>query len=319
MSILDQFRDTRLRRQFLAFVCVLSIALGAGLVGLSYWATDPDLTPNEDRGLLTALNASQLVAASLVGGALTAGFFVFMFKYLYRPEERLSALEILDSRQTKERHEAALATTDFWYHNGHVGRWVRTEALPVLTDNAIRTSRPHIVAFIILDPRNDQLCNRFADYRTENRESEEDISDPVDIKIQLLATVVRAGDAMRQRFMTVKVYFKDKIGWSRLDATSTVAFRTLPGPGNVATAYVRQPNLNDNTEYDSAMSSFDEIFVTDDEFDINPSALPKRLSDLNIDHLKSFLVDNNLNSIIPEPKLPELLRVAKSNFHPHKR
>ena len=155
-------------------------------------------------------------------------------------------------------HSEALAVTDQWLHLGHIGRWVRTEAIAGLRESARLRGRKGRVELIILDPREESLCRSYAEYRDVLAYDDRDISSVEDVKLELIATLIHCIRASTDPRLDVELYFRSDLDFVRLDISSSVVFRTLVDPRNVAIVHHDIPEERRHSFFDAAVLSFDQ-------------------------------------------------------------
>lgn len=317
--MLDQFKSARARRQFLLTTALVCVVLVGILYALSYWKHTVQIhtAPGAlQPAFLAWVEGVQLLIGSVAGGAITAGFLVFVFGRLYAQESQLHSVEVLDSVATKAWHDEALDKTEVWQHNGHIGRWVRSRALVRLRETAQERGIPNRATLILIDPRSESTCAEYSRYRTLlSRRRTPDIDDIDEVKIQILATVAVAATMNEDPRLDVDIYFKTSFDTERLDLSDTVAFRTLADPGNVAVAYVRGAGGRRHSFYEAARLSYQNAVAAADHFVAASGSVPTsgELEDFDVD---LFLDMNGFGSCLDATLRPALLEQIHSTSHP---
>lgn len=142
--------------------------------------------------------------ASDIGGAyalflngvvtsLLVTIIIGSFMYWIQPKSMSNAkIEIEDQNALNEIFEAAFGSTEIWYYKGGCGRYFRTKTLPSIALAARRKSQSKEILVVILDPTNDDLCEKHALYRSgmASQQVEKDKWDLFKVQSELFATIV---------------------------------------------------------------------------------------------------------------------------------
>jgi hypothetical protein len=198
------------------------------------------------------------VIGNLVASSIAAITVAAIFVYLLPAEASLQDVEVLDPARTTTLHKRALDLTDFWYHNGHIGRWARVTAIPALAKSAM-TRGGITVKLIILDPANKRVCSLYADYRESIAFKEDTIRTLEDVQAELLATII-VGQLYEQKNngMHVEIFLADRLNLVREDISSIAVFRTQVDPRCPALVYHNHNDLGRKSEYyNTAKSDFE--------------------------------------------------------------
>lgn len=126
-----------------------------------------------------------------------------------------------------------LARSHSWWFRGGSGRWLRKEALPVL---ALKNDDDVNVSIQILDPRDAELCRRYANYRYKQRDVDDrrpNESDPKTIQADLLASVLAAAvysahSRVNPEIVLLRTYSPLRIDMGEYSLLATVAAKTAP-------------------------------------------------------------------------------------------
>ena len=77
----------------------------------------------------------------------------------------MSMVRVLHGKEVSEAFAQARRSTDRWVFKGGTGTYVRAVTLPECVDIARREKRTLHVQLEIIDPTDEQVCQRYADYR----------------------------------------------------------------------------------------------------------------------------------------------------------
>jgi hypothetical protein len=253
----------------------------------------------------------------LYGGAgaiLGAGLVLLVFRLFHQTEERLNQVECLDPSQTAKQHDEALSTTDFWYHDGHIARWVRTSAVTALTKTAMRGAEKDIKALII-DPRNGQMVQEYANYRSRIGYKEPRFVSVDDTIQEILATAIIFQICHESnKGIKVELHFRNYLTNSRIDISSSRAFRTLVDPRVPAAVYYNPKSESRTSFYHALREEFSHQLAVAKKFDFLPT------SGLNQDRLtatqvRSYLQTTGLSIGRNDEYYREIVRRVRSTFN----
>jgi hypothetical protein len=252
-----------------------------------------------------------LVAASITG-ILLAGLLI----YLLPIEEALKSVEVVDPSKTKALHDTALMNSDFWFHHGPIGRWVRITAMPALAKASVEKGITTSVKLILLDPRDSHLCSLYAEYRNRIAFKEGRIKTVRDVQAELLATII-IGQVFEQspNGLRVQIFLERQLSLVREDIAAQLAFRTQADPRCSAIIY-RNTNHDYETAhfYNTAKTEFD--FATRCCSQLLPHVrFPE--GRISLDAIRAYLNEIGLLLHDDFDFLEDVLKRVQSDFHPY--
>ncbi|MFC0681654.1 hypothetical protein ACFFGH_27810 [Lysobacter korlensis] len=219
--MLDLLKSAQARRVLMVVTIISAITLLI-VQGLAAWGLDEE----KDLGR-AALVTLQVVASGLFGGVAAAAFIAFVTRFLFRQDRKLEQTTVIDSLTSRHMHLAAIEESGFWLHNGHIGRWVRTEVLPRFA-MAARSGAPKTVKFLLIDPRNNWLVKAYAAHRDQVDGNPHGIDTVIDARVEVLATILRAAHYQQHvAGVRVEVYLRSNLDLFRVDTSQNHAFVTL--------------------------------------------------------------------------------------------
>ena len=292
----------------IALVTALAL-IGSGVA--AYWI---DRSPSH--GLLGAWQSVLLnVFVALAGGAISAGVLLAVYIWLFaRQEQALSAAICVDPKTTLALHRADLDATDSWTHDGHIGRWVRTEAIPALTRRASRLGQTLNITLAILDPNDIDLCEQYVAYRRLISYRGDVIRNEADALIEILATVVVGAIANVGPSLDVRIAFRSTMTMTRVDISDRHVFRTLVDPRAPAVVYTRGDDNKSGPFYEATRRGFLLRFAAMREI---PLAWPGATDDLSDETFREFFTVSQLRFHDTEPFLQDLRARIRSDFTPY--
>ena len=300
--MLDMLRRAEARRLLWTVTLLVAVVLAFAHFGLAFW------TENVQTELPKALLATGAqITGGILAGVATTGFLLFISKWLLKKEDEIDSVRSLTQRETRDAHIHELSATDFWYHNGHIGRWVRTEVMPAFRESARHSLARKTIELILLDPSKDSTIRRFAEYRMVSDGLDLTIDEFVDdTKIQIYATIARAA-ALQQNIpsVVVSVYLRDNLDYFRVDINKNCAFNTIARPHKGAVAYYNTDE--DSDMYDVSLACHDQAKLEANEVDLNTGTLPLKP---NLEQFRDFFDTGDLPALSDE-----LFAKAFAEFH----
>jgi hypothetical protein len=155
---MDEILSKKHYRQ--TFYIVLSLVLLVALLLRFFFIPEFEkLIPQNVQAALISL-LDNLVTSIIV--TVFIGSFVFWL----RPEiVKRSAIEIVEPKQISHLLKEATLTSKFWIYKGACGRYTRATTFPKLAEAARNDGIGRDIAVYLLDPRNKELCTKYATYR----------------------------------------------------------------------------------------------------------------------------------------------------------
>jgi thiamine phosphate synthase YjbQ (UPF0047 family) len=299
------------RRQFVAFTLLAVIVV----VGAHYSLVTAIAGKHAATTKAWLETATQLTGG-LFAGVITSAFLVFVAIYLYPAENELALYECADPERTHHLHQLALEDTDFWYHDGHIARWVRTEGMKKLEERARHTGSRKEIRAIILDPAHDGCCTAYSNYRRLIGYKEKGFSSLFDTKAEILASIMVIGSLNESRSgLTASIYLKQTFNPTRLDISSRAAFRTLVKPRSPAIVHHRADAANRHGFFEAALIEFEEQIAVAKKF---VAAHPVRRSRISAAIVLEFIRDNPSLGCPNDMEFAELVaKKTSSHFNPY--
>lgn len=133
------------------------------------------------------------------------------------------------------------------------GRHFRAEVLPILSKNARVNRRAVTIEAILLDFRNDDVCEKYASYRRSTSFDSEKWTKKY-VQVEILATILKLIRAAHDHSSIVKynLYLTTRLSTFRFDGSQNQIIITREDPKDIASRYV---------------SFDDEFFAYTNEFD----------------------------------------------------
>jgi hypothetical protein len=241
MSISGIISSHHQRRLFL-LASILIIIVSCIIIWGLYYLTE------DTRGWNLIINFLVAIAASAIFALASALYLVFFFK---DPFEIASASKLLPQDIARALVRMANNTSDYKIFV-RTGRHFRADILPVLIKSAMRSRSPVQIEAVLLDFRNDDLCERYATYR-KNASFDARLWTKEYVQKEVLATILTLIDAAANYSSLVKVnlYLSNRLSTFRIDGSSDEIIVTREDPKDTASRYRR-----DDSDYSAFLSEF---------------------------------------------------------------
>ena len=311
--MLEFLRNTTSRRIFLVLAALAGVIAYGGAVYLDSSRQKIDLFDGAMAGLIQLLYGG-------AGAIFGAGLVLLLFRLFRKQETRMEQVECLDPAQTRLQHDQAVKSTDFWFHNGHIARWVRTTALDELTNRA-RQGSVKDIKVLVIDPRDPQMVTAYATYRSRIGYREDHFTTADDTLQEILATVIAlqiCNDG--NRGVVAELYFRDVLSYSRVDISASRAFRTLVDPRVPSAVYHNQTDDVRTSFYYALKEDFIHQIQKADRYDF-PIHQGMERGKLTVPQIDRYLAANNLLTGATHSYYRQIINRVESKFNgirPHR-
>lgn len=303
--MLDLLRAKSTRRLLIWSTALAAIVMSGVHFGLNVFAFG-----QTDKWALASYQTALQITGGLVAGIATTAFLLFLTRWLVRSESAYDCLRLLTASESNKEHLSQMATTHTWFHNGHIGRWVRTEVLPAFKQAARSQMVDRTVELILLDPDNSDLMEAFADHRILMDGGSDDLTIQEmieDTRREVLTTILNAAIAEQHDVgLRVRVYLRNNLDFVRTDLTEHCAFNTVARPFRNAVVHYNVPGNADM--YNVYMASFKEARRESRRLDLRGSLVSR---DSTAEQLRDLIVHNGIaapSSVL----LASILALSKS-------
>lgn len=224
MSLNSVFHSKSQRR---FFICgSLGLTVLVSLLYLSLHAFVP-----ETRGWNAVLNILNSIVASAVFAlsAILLGRFFFVDTDYLEKRTRLLPQDIDDALKT-----AANSASDYRIYV-RTGRHFRAVILPILLKNAIKRRSAMKIEVILLDFRDQDICQKYASYRA--RSSFDRKSWDLDYtRAEIMATIIALMNAKRKggEFLDLSLFLSSRLSTFRIEGSSDEIIITREDPKDMA-------------------------------------------------------------------------------------
>ncbi len=181
------------------------------------------------------------VVGNLFSMVIASTATTLLLWYVFPPENIRYGVEVVEPFITNELHEKALMETDFWFHDGHFGKWTRIVAMPTLSELSTLTNKNKEISLAIMNPENDLLMREYSRYRNGVRSSKKEGKWTSErVQQELYATIIVAHFySQTQPFLNISIYLNDTFSLFRRDICSSFVILTKEDPREPALAFYR--------------------------------------------------------------------------------
>ena len=241
MSLQGIFSSPTQRRRFLltsSFIILASVFLV-----LTIYLCSPDT-----RGWNLLLD----VLVGLLASAIFVIIAALYVKYFFEdPYEIAFASKLLSKDIGPALRKMATTALEYKLFV-RTGRHFRADILPLLVDNATRLRRPTVVEVILLDFRNDDVCEKYALYRKSSSYDRFQWSKEY-VQKEVLATILKLLQAVHDHpsFIEVNLYLSSRLSTFRFDGSQEQMIVTREDPKDIASRY-----RSSDTEFAAYLNEF---------------------------------------------------------------
>lgn len=288
MSITGIFRSPYQRRVFL-LTWALIVAVAAVIIWAIYYFAPDNRGWNTLNSLLVSVVASAVFA---VTSALYLSFFFVDTEHV-EARARLMPQDIGGALRS-----IASEATDYKIYV-RTGRHFRAEILPILAENAVRRRRSVDLEVILLDVRDDSLCEKYATYR-KTASFDRIVWDANYVRKEVMATFLDLVDASSEYrgFLNISLFLSDRLSSFRIEGSSQEIIVTREDPKDMAMRYPRS-----DSDHAAYITEFNWVKDSASPMDIRANSMSQSLEDaffgmVGYDELKE-LADKSRGSRSP--------------------
>ncbi len=290
--------NTSRRRNFLVIAALL---IGCACL-VRYF-----VLPSFDASLSTTLPQfyASLVERLLTSFVVTVLIGLLIF-WLEPDVVRRASITTVDPKEISTLLRAAIEPTDKWWFRGGTGRYLRAVTLPQMGKLTRDTSSGKELHVQLIDPRNEGLCQQYANYRRglhSAKDGEQWTSDRVrkEVYATILSLFVKAGE---YPLLNIQLTLLPLFSSFRLDLSSRYVILTKEDP--------RAPGLRCDIDSEFYIAYRDDLLLTarqGTEIELTPISTNLDLASVrrhfaNLALGLDSLSDNFLQSVIQMSKSP---------------
>lgn len=221
------------------------------------------------------------VTYGMVSSIVASGIFalvtaLFGYFFLLDPKELTKATVLLPQDVGSALESIANEARNYCI-SVRTGRHFRAEILPILVREAPKRRQPIKVEVVLLDFRDEVLCDKYAKYRKASA-SDRDSWSTEYVQKEVLATILKIIEASRANlnWVTVDLYLSKRLSMFRIEGSSEQMLVTREGPKDMGARYRK-----DHRDFPAYVNEF--AWIRDEAFRVQPLAdggLPATLTDM---------------------------------------
>lgn len=244
MSLSGIFNSAYQRRVFLTTSALITVVAVTLIWAIYYFSPDT-------RGWNTVNSLLVSVVASAVFALVSALYISFFFVDTEHAEAR--------TRLIPQDIGGALRSIAFEAADYKVfvrtGRHFRAEILPILQENAIKKRRAINVEVVLLDFRDDRVCEKYAAYR-RTASFDRVLWDTNYVRKEVLATILDLSEAASKYngFLNISLFLSRRLSTFRIEGSAQEIIVTREDPKDMAYRY-----LSSGSDHAAFLTEFDWI------------------------------------------------------------
>jgi hypothetical protein len=261
--------------------------------------------------ILTAGKLLEQVLDDMLAAVLVAGTLTALLSY-FAPEPNSEAVvEVVAAKDRGARLSRAQTKTRKWWFSGAMGRYTRAETLPTIAAACREDGRSRSVVLQLIDPRNHDLCQRYASLRRSLRESERAPWSVAHVQKEVVATIVTAyAIAAEQSLLDLRVALRPTLNQQRFDLSDLEVIITTEDERREALSFPAGSHFYDIVR--------DELRLSFEQSHLLPGASSVGANEMGLDDLRSLLATTGLDEItFAEADLEEILSSVRHPRNPY--
>ncbi|GAB4371194.1 MAG: hypothetical protein Kow00121_12530 [Elainellaceae cyanobacterium] len=229
-----------------------------------------------------------IVLDNLIASGIATVAIAGLIFWLNPPVMRKAEISVLEPHQVSRALQEGRQSTNTYWFSGGTGRFTRAVTIPELANSARSKNQTTEIFIQVIDPRNSNLCEAYANYRNRLRSAGgKSPWTTKRVQLEVYATIVSAyAHQSAQPLLRVTVGLKQSYSLFRTDLSSKEAIITKEDPQEPA-LICRAGSLFYQSFFEDMRLSLDQAFILSRISCQQPQALKaedvsKILEDLNI-------------------------------------
>lgn len=250
-----------------------------------------------------ALLLAHLISAAIASG-ITVGFVFFFLPV----GERSEAIVQVPPHRISSEFEVLLSRSSRWNYRGNIGRYLRSKVLKTLSAKANVD-----VDVIILDPTDEVLCERHANYRNEIKSVEPARNyDAKFVALQACVTVAICGWYAVNRRVAIDLFLSKTFDPVRMDSCDEAMIVTVEDRSRPALRLSR-----DHFMYQHFMLDMDYRKDQSKRIDVRNFPRAAKLSDVKLEDIRQFFSVIGMNDVCQRVSPEKILEELKRDHNPY--
>lgn len=222
-------------------------------------------------------------------------------------------IEIIEPKRILEELSKARHSTNFWYYDGAVARFTRTNTIPELVKKIKETNERMTLKILVLDPRNTKVVSDYCNYRKGLKSAKKFQSWDVNyVKADIYATIHVALESMSENpLLEVEIGLKNNFSIFRYEISSRSIIITMEDPQDPAVLHTSDSSLYSGYK-EAFQQAFKQSVKLDSSIEIkSDDQLSVEKIKLNLEKLN--IVDSNMDTNVYQ----YIKEILDKNFNPY--
>ncbi|WP_370040925.1 hypothetical protein [Sinorhizobium fredii] len=185
-------------------------------------------------------NTLNSLLVSVVASAVFAVVSALYLSYFFIDTEHAEARTRLIPQDIGEALRSIASEATDYKIFVRTGRHFRAEVLPILVENAIRRRRAVDVEVVLLDFRDESICEKYATYR-RTASFDRTLWDTDYVRKEVMATILDlvAASSRYKEFLKISLFLSSRLSTFRIEGSSQEIIVTREDPKDMAARYPR--------------------------------------------------------------------------------
>lgn len=254
---------------------------------------------------------SDILDKLFVSTLVTVGLAAFIF--FLTPQNKLNAqIKVLQPIEIGQTLIKARTDTEKWWFNGGSGRYTRSVTLPYLAELARAKNKTIDVTIQIMNPKNRELCEKYANYRNGLRTGKK--TNPrtfSTVQIDLISTIVATYIwRQKQSLLNITLGLKENFSLFRTDLSSSGAIITKEDPIEPAILY-ESGTFFYHAQLEDLKQSLSQVKTLDMNIRLSENGT------IDQKFVRALLIKLEMFDLITEADIPAILKKAQSTHNPY--
>jgi hypothetical protein len=285
------------------------VLLGCVVLGVLRFVVAPAIFDSNPPGLGDVVDETlgNVIATALAG----TGLAWLLFRVL-PPSKKPGIVESVPPHEIGKLLESGFADTKRWWFDGSTGRYQRATTLPEMGRLARRDGTSREVTIVILDPLDEELCRRYANYRQGLASGQGQNWTIERVRRNLYSTILAAQTYSERDPLTVTLALKRTMSILRYDLSDSRLVITKEGLNDPAITCPAG-----SFYYDAYLEDLRQSLKQARHIDLTRAAVPTGGFDLSSAREALKTMETYIPQLDDDAEMAAVLAEAQSKEHPY--
>ena len=220
---------------------------------------------------------------------------------------------VLPADKIAGKVKSSLDNTDIWFYFGAIGRYIRTDVLPKLCDEATRKNEHKKVKLLLIDPCCQSLVDQYSRWRKNIPDASglAILKEGNIIKNEIYATVLSACHYMQlQPLLKIEISFRSYFSYHRLDITSDMVLISRDHAKENAIAFSKK-----NFLYSVYKEDFNALFNNNKKLEIAKIDLNDEV--LVVANARALLEALDICEHLADEEIEQIISIVNNSKNPY--